>query len=241
MSPKELARANWRKHFENRAPDHPRNPNAFEVRNAAADAAEILIYDEIGYWGVDAKSFATALAGIEAKNITVRINSPGGDVFAGLAIYNALKAHPAAIHTVVDGLAASAASFIALAGDTVSSHEASMWMLHKAWALVIGNADDAREFAATLDKVDGQLAGIYAGKTDKEKDAILADMSGDFWLTAEEAAAYGLVDTVIPAKAEKDEDDKAKNAAEDEIAGLLATPNISVMRRRLRVADAEAA
>lgn len=236
---KDEARTNWRQHFENRSIKEGGVEAKLEVRNAkAADVAEVLIYDEIGYWGVTAKDFSKALSEITAPNITVRINSPGGDVFDGLAIYNALKAHPATVTAVVDGLAASAASFIALAADTVQGHEASMVMIHKAWGLAIGNADDAREFASTLDKIDGQLAGIYAAKTGKDKDAILADMAEDLWLTAEEAQAYGLLDTVIPAKAE-DDNEAANNAAEDEIAGLAGSPRISAMRRRLRVADAE--
>ncbi|HKH66419.1 MAG TPA: head maturation protease, ClpP-related [Reyranella sp.] len=236
MNPKDLARANWRTHFENRSVREADAAPKFEVRNAAdSSAAEVLIYSEIGYYGVDAKSFAQAMAGITAPKITVRINSPGGDVFDGLAMFNTLKAHPAKIETVVDGLAASAASFIMLAGDTVSMNENSIAMIHSAWALGIGNAVDLRELAATLDKVDGQLANMYAKKSGKDLEEINAAMAAETWFTAEEAKTFGLVDSVIT---DEPADDKAKNAAEDELFGL-ATPRISAMRRRLRVAAHE--
>src|SRR5215217_6837955 len=152
---KKDAQDGWRAHFQNRSVKEQSESPKLEVRNATDGAsAEVLIYDEIGYYGVGAKAFAQAMASITAPKITVRINSPGGDVFDGLAIFNTLKAHPAEVHTVVDGLAASAASIIMLAGDTVSMNDASLAMIHSAWALGIGNAADMRELASTLDKID---------------------------------------------------------------------------------------
>src|ERR1700680_4555886 len=101
-------------------------PETLAVRAAATDApAEILLYDEIGFWGITAKDFVLALAQVGDGALTVRINSPGGDVFDGLAIYNALRARKTPVNIVIDGLAASAASFIAMAGTTVSMNEAS--------------------------------------------------------------------------------------------------------------------
>jgi ATP-dependent Clp endopeptidase proteolytic subunit ClpP len=234
---KKDAQDNWRAHFENRSVKAAEAAPKFEVRNAAdSGVAEVLIYSEIGYYGVDAKSFAQAMAGVTAPKIVVRINSPGGDVFDGLAIFNTLKAHPAKVETVVDGLAASAASFIMLAGDTVRMNENSIAMIHSAWALGIGNAADLRELAATLDKVDGQLANIYQKKSGKDLEEISAAMSAETWFTAEEAKDFGLIDAVITDEAPEPD---AKNAAEDDIAGLAGSPRISAMRRRLRVADAE--
>ena len=107
----------------------------FALRAAANDApAEIMLYDEIGPWGVSAKAFTSILVSAGAGPVNVRINSPGGDVFDGLAIHNALKAHRGGVTTQVDGLAASAASYIAMAGDKVGMAESSMMMIHDAWA-----------------------------------------------------------------------------------------------------------
>jgi ATP-dependent Clp endopeptidase proteolytic subunit ClpP len=231
------AREAWREHFHNRSPKDVAASNVkLEIRNLVSGEVEILLYDEIGFWGVTAKEFVAALAGITANQITVRINSPGGDVFDGLAIYNALKAHPATIKTNVEGLAASAASFIALAGDTVNIAPAAFMMIHKAWGFAIGNADDFRDMVVTLDKIDGQLADIYAKKTGKTKDEMLALMKGEAdgtWFTADEAKALGLVDAVTgdaPAADETVDPDTNKPAPPAPEA------RVSAMRRRLALA-----
>jgi ATP-dependent Clp endopeptidase proteolytic subunit ClpP len=193
--------------------------------------AEILLYDEIGYWGVTAQDFVTQLAQITAGTINVRINSPGGDVFDGLAIYQALKSHPATINTFVDGWAASAASFIALAGDTVTMGENAFMMIHKAWGVGVGNATDMRDLANTLDKIDGQLASIYAKKTGKSAAEMLALMAGESdgtWFTAAEAKAIGLADAVDAESAAEDANEKEAQAG--------ALRRIANMRRRLNLA-----
>ncbi|MFE1024964.1 ATP-dependent Clp protease proteolytic subunit [Streptomyces sp. NPDC058818] len=97
----------------------PRAASWYEIKNLSADTAEISLYDEVGLWGVTASAFADDLRGVTVKNITLRISSPGGDVFDGLAILNSLRQHPATVNVLVEGLAASAASFIAMAGDTI--------------------------------------------------------------------------------------------------------------------------
>jgi ATP-dependent Clp endopeptidase proteolytic subunit ClpP len=210
---KGATKAKWKDHFQNRSPEKPKGSPKLEVK-ASADgmSAEILIMDEIGYWGITAKAFATALAGITASTINVRISSPGGDVFDGLAIYNALKAHPATINTVVEGLAASAASFIMLAGDTVTMAENSMAMVHNAWGLGVGNASDMRALAGVLDKIDGQIAGMYAAKSGKTLADCQAAMAAETWFTASEAKDFGLIDSVIsddPGNDQETADDKA--------------------------------
>ena len=116
---KETAKANWRDHFNNRSPI-TREPGRIEVKAALDGFVDLMLYDEIGFFGVTAKEFSAQLNTISAPNIRVRINSPGGDVFDGLAIYAALKDHPSTISCQIDGIAASAASFIALAGDSVT-------------------------------------------------------------------------------------------------------------------------
>lgn len=174
-------------------------PRVLAVRAAAgSDPAEILLYDEIGFWGITAKDFAAALAAAGDGPIRVRINSPGGDVFDGMAIYNQMLVHPARVDTVVDGLAASAASYIALAGQTVSMHDSSMMMMHNAWGFAVGNRHAMTEMAGVLAKIDGQLAGIYAHRTGKPADEMAAMMDAETWLTAQEAKDAGFADAVLP-------------------------------------------
>lgn len=170
----------------------------FAVAAAAGDTpVEILLYDEIGYWGVTDKDFALALAQAGDGPIKVRVNSPGGDVFHGYAIYNMLMARTAPVHVVIDGLAASAASFIAMAGTTISMAETSMLMIHNAWGIVVGDRNDMLETAAVMEKIDGQLAAIYATKCSKPASDISAMMDSETWFTSNEAKTAGLCDDVL--------------------------------------------
>lgn len=172
------------------------------VIKAQGDApAEILLYDEIGFWGVTAKDFVQALAAAGDGPLTLRINSPGGDVFDGLAIYNALRARSAPITVVVDGLAASAASFIAMAGKTVTMAEQSMLMIHNAWGICMGDRNDMLDMSAVMEKIDAQLGDIYAGKSGKAAADIRAMMDAETWLTSTEAKDAGLCDVIaVPAQ-----------------------------------------
>jgi len=165
--------------------------------------AQIRIYEEIGYWGITEEDFARDLAEITADEIEVQISSPGGDVFAGIAIYNALRAHPARVTTRVDSMAASAASIVVQAGDHRVMLTASQQMIHNAWGLAIGDADDMREMAEVLDMQTKVLAGIYAERSDKPVDHWLELMAAASWFTAEEAVEAGLADEVVkPARQE---------------------------------------
>lgn len=209
MLTKETARKEWRARFS----DNTRAPSAtgLVVKAAVGDTTELMLYDEIGFWGVTAKQFNEALAGVTSSKILLRINSPGGDVFDGYAMYNALKAHKATVAVVVEGLAASAASYVALAGDTVSMGDPAMMMIHRAWTVAFGNCQDMTATAGVLGKVDGQIADIYAGKTGKSAADMLALMDAETWLTAAEAGELGLVDEVLGAE---DDEAKAKAAAD---------------------------
>jgi ATP-dependent protease ClpP protease subunit len=164
------------------------------------NAARIDIYEEIGGWGVTAAEFAEALRGVDASEIDLHINSPGGSVFDGLTIFNALVAHPASVTVYVDGLAASAASFIAQAGDQVIMNRGSMMMLHDAIALTWGNAFDHRDSAELLDKVGTSIAGVYAsraGGNPEDWAAVMGEKNGQGrWYTAQEAVDAGLADRV---------------------------------------------
>ena len=171
----------------------------FNIKAAAGGEkqTDILIFDEIGLWGITAKDFATALKEIpEDHAITVRINSPGGSVFDGYAIFNALKARSAQITTKIEGLAASMASVIALAGSKVTAAANSIVMIHNPWSGVAGDSDDLRKMADLLDKLTGQLVGIYAAKTGLPEGEVRAAMDAETWFTGSEAKEWGLVDEV---------------------------------------------
>ena len=186
---------------------------------AGAEQAEVLIYDYIGWGGVTAIDFAKELKAVTAKTITVRLNTPGGDVFDGLAIYNSLKAHGAAIHVRVDGLAASIGSIIAMAGKTITMGESAFLMIHNPWALVVGNAKDMREMADTLDKIGGSLAGVYAGRPGVTIEQAQAWMDADSWFNAQEANAAGLADAV-----QGGAEDAAQAAARFDLSGYANVP-----------------
>lgn len=177
------------------------------------DSAEILIYEQIGEGffteGLTAKQFVQDLAGLgEVKTLNIRINSPGGSVFDGNAIYNALRSHGAKVHVFIDGLAASIASVIAMAGDTITMPENAMLMIHDPWSVVVGSADDMRKQADAMDKMKLGLVAAYHRKSGKDKDEIADLMSAETWMTASEAKEMGFADVVeapvaIAASAEK--------------------------------------
>jgi ATP-dependent Clp endopeptidase proteolytic subunit ClpP len=177
----------------------------YRIKAQANGSAEITIYDEIGYFGVTARDFLDELKALDAKQIDVRINSPGGDVWDGLAIYNSLRDHPAAVTTYVDGLAASAASIIVQAGDRRVAAKASEVMIHEAWGLVVGNATDMRDAADRLDQASGVIAGVYADRAGGTVDDWREAMRAESWYTGAEAADAGLVDEVAGQSAAGDQ------------------------------------
>lgn len=168
--------------------------------------AEIQIYDQIGkdWWtgeGVDAKSFSQSLAGLgSVSEIDVRINSPGGQVFEGHAIYNALKSHPAKINVYIDGIAASIASVIAMAGDTITMADNAAFMIHEPWSGVMGDAESMQKEASILDKLAETAAKVYADRTGNTPEAMRAAMRTETWYTAQEALVTGFCDFISPNK-----------------------------------------
>jgi len=170
--------------------------NWYRIENKAADEATIYVYDEISSWGISANQFVKDLGEVKAGKINLRINSPGGNVFDGVTIYNALKEHPAQVNVKVDGLAASIASIIAMAGDTIHMAKNAMFMVHKAWSLEMGNADAMHKMGDVLDKIDSMLVKTYADRTGKSQRAIKQMMTDETWMSAEEAKAAGFADTI---------------------------------------------
>ncbi|WBT60644.1 ClpP-like prohead protease/major capsid protein fusion protein [Kosakonia oryzendophytica] len=161
--------------------------------------ADIFIYDEIGYWGVTARQFVNDLKALgDITHINLHINSPGGDVFDGIAIFNALKHHGAAITVHIDGLAASMASVIAMVGNPVIMPENTMMMIHKPWGFAGGDANDMRDYADLLDKVESVLIPAYAQKTGKTAEEIAALLEDETWMDGAECLALGFADQVTP-------------------------------------------
>ncbi|MFF5988146.1 head maturation protease, ClpP-related [Prauserella flavalba] len=169
----------------------------YSISNATDGAAVVRIYDEISWWGVSADQFIHDLDGITTDRIRVEINSPGGDVFDAVAIYNALRVHPAHVTTRVDGLAASAASLIVQAGDHRVMLSSAQMMIHNAWGIAIGNADEHREMATLLDQQDDVIAGIYANRSGGDRQEFRTLMAAETWLTDAETVERGLADEVI--------------------------------------------
>jgi ATP-dependent Clp protease, protease subunit len=168
----------------------------YEFR-AQMKGAEIVIYDEIGAFGIPAKAFLDELRTLgPVAELTVRINSPGGSVFDGVAIYNALKHHEARVTVWIDGIAASIASVIAMAGDEVVMPENAMLMLHDPSALVIGTAADMRGMAEALDKMKAGMVAAYREKSGRDDAEIEVLMHDETWLSAAEAVELGLADRV---------------------------------------------
>lgn len=184
---------------------HARAPTPkqwYEIKAKDSGPTEILIYEEIGEnWfgeGIIAKKFLEDLKGL--KDVIVRINSPGGSVFDGLAIYNGLVRHPSKVTVEVDGLAASIASVVALAGDAMRMAENALLMIHDPWMIAIGTADDLTKAADTMRKVGGNLVDIYHQHSKLSRAKVADFMKEETWFTASEAIAYGFAKELAPAQ-----------------------------------------
>ncbi|HAI5018488.1 TPA: Clp protease ClpP [Escherichia coli] len=161
--------------------------------------AEISIYEEIGGFGITAKQFTEDLKALgDVSHINLRIHSPGGDVFEGIAIYNLLRNHPADITVYIDGVAASMASVVAMAGDRVVMPENAMMMIHKPWGISGGNAGDMRDYADLLDKVETVLIPAYARKTGKSAQEIATMLEDETWMDGKECLKHGFADELLP-------------------------------------------
>lgn len=168
----------------------------FRITNKAADTAEVYLYDEIGDWGVSAGDFAKELGEVTASNIDLRLNTPGGAVFDGLAIYNALQRHPATITVHVDGLAASIASVIAMAGDRIVIDRYAQMMIHEAHAIACGSTKDMSAMAKLLDEYSDNIAAIYSQRAGGTTQSWRERMRSETWFSAKEAVSAGLADTI---------------------------------------------
>ena len=178
-------------------------PDWYKIEALSEDEAEILMYDTIGWPYNDAGELVRTLAEMKQKIITVRINSPGGDVFDSMAIFNALQSHKSKIITRIESLAASSASFVALAGKEVQAYKNALMMIHDPWVLAIGNQYDLREIADVLEKVSGKMVDIYASESSVGKKEVKAMLKTETWMTAKEAKEKGFINTIVDGKAVK--------------------------------------
>ncbi|WP_314407361.1 head maturation protease, ClpP-related [Pseudomonas kuykendallii] len=211
--------------------DRPRAGVSFDLRplalerwnstlQAAADDEEntISILDPIGYdyWtgeGVTAKRITGILRGMAGADVVVNINSPGGDMFEGLAIYNVLREYKGNVTVKVLGLAASAASIIAMAGDTIQVARSGFLMIHNCWAMAVGNRHDMREFADTLEPFDEAMADIYAERTGGDLGGMQKLMDAETWINGSAAVEQGFADALLSSDSVK-ESAKARNESQ---------------------------
>lgn len=197
----------------------------------AATGEGIAILEPIGAdpWaeegGVTARSVAAALRLHGGGPVTVTINSPGGDLFEGLAIHNLLRAHSAAVEVRIIGLAASAASIIAMAGDRIEMGSGAFLMIHNAWGIVMGNRHDMRDLAETFEEFDQAMAAIYAARSGLASAEVAALMDRDSWIGAERAVELGLADAAASDGAASD------RAGGDQAGGTLASRRAQLLAK----------
>ena len=198
-------------------------PRAFDRWKAGVQAADpkgattITIYDVIGedFWsggGVTVNRIDAALRQIGDQPVEVHINSPGGDMFEGIAIYNRLLEHPQPINVKVMGLAASAASVIAMAGDKIEMGPASFLMIHNCWVVAVGDRNDMAETASFLEPFDDAMAGVYAQRSGQDKAAVVKMLDAETWMSGSQALEKGFADALLGADAMQ-EDETATAAA----------------------------
>ncbi len=173
-------------------------PRRFECK-AKDGEATIYVYDIIGgaWGGVDAQDFAQQLAALDVETINLRVNSPGGDVFAARAMMLALRQHPAEIVAHIDGIAASAATSLVMAADKVQMARGGRFMIHEAWSIVVGNKTDMSETAKLLEGLDEEIVSDYVGRTGADPKQLAAWMQAETWFNADQAKEAGFVDEVI--------------------------------------------
>jgi len=167
------------------------------ARIAAEDQPDTLfLYDVIDpYWGIGASDFNKSLAGMAGKKVTLRVNCPGGDVFEGRAMAAAIAQH-GNVHAVIEGVAASAATFITASCATVTIAKGALYMIHNAWTMAYGNKSDLRQTANLLDTIDGTILDDYERRSGQPRDQLAAWMDAETWFNADQAVEQGFADSV---------------------------------------------
>jgi ATP-dependent protease ClpP protease subunit len=216
-------RAAWR--FANEIPE--RSTPAWRLTGADTEKPKMYVYDVIGGWDLDASTFVQAVHSVQAPAMDVHVNSPGGLVFDAVAMFEALRGSPAAVDVHIDGLAASAASFLAMAGDTVDIAKGGRMMIHDASGAAWGNPAEMREMADLLDQVSNDISGFYADRAGGSPEMWRGVMTAETWYSASQAVEAKLADKIAggdvspgPAteddpEPQPDEQDPEQNGPED--------------------------
>lgn len=240
MTIKSLPAAPEGRPFAREKPDLP--AAAMERWNGGIRAARdgdnsISIFDVIGadYWGdgVTASRIAGALRSLNGADVTVNINSPGGDMFEGLAIYNLLREYDGKVTVKVLGLAASAASIIAMAGDDVQIGRGAFLMIHNCWVYAMGNRHDLAQIAADMEPFDNAMSDIYQARSGLDADTIGKMMDGETYIGGSDAVAKGFADSLLSADEIADDDDSPAAALRKLDALLAKTDTPRSERRKL--------
>lgn len=201
------------------------------------ETGKIDMYGEIGSYieeGISDRDIIDILGQMDGKDITISLKSEGGDVFEGLSIYNQLAHYQGNVTIVVDALAASIASVIAMAADDIAIHENSMLMIHNPWTVAIGDAKEFRGVADLLDRVAADIAAIYARRSGQDDKLFLDVMETDTYYSAQEALDVGLVDRIIAPENYKKKK-KMSAAAAKPIVSAAAFPRRNQCERRIRL------
>ena len=191
--------ASWGKAIEDKA--------AYSIKSLSDDDYELFIFDVLGWPFNDINAMIREVSSIKAKNLLVRLNSPGGDAIDTFALYHELKNHQAKVTVRIEALAASAASFLALAGDEVQAYPSSLMMIHNCWVMAVGNRFEFAEISDILEKIDTNMQDIYTAKTKIGKREMAGIMKAETWMNAKEMKDSGFIDTIIDGKAAKAEFD----------------------------------
>jgi len=169
----------------------------YQINAQSGDSTEVFIFDILGYPFNDINAMVRDIASIKSDNITMRLNTPGGDIIDTFALYQAFKNHPAKITVKVEALAASAGSVLMMAGDDIQAYSSSLIMIHNAWTFAAGNQYDFGEIADLLGKIDNNILEAYRARTKTGKHDLVDMMKAETWMTAKEAKEKGFIDTII--------------------------------------------
>lgn len=192
------ARAAWR--LLNNVEESARP--SWRLTAVAGDRPRLYVYGMIGGWDLDAAEFVRTVHDLDATDLDLHVNSPGGFVWDAVSMFEAMRTHPATVHSHVDGIAASAASFVALAGDQIDTAVGSRWMVHDAQTIGIGSPAELREAADLADAVSDDIAGIYADRAGGTASGWRAAMTATTWYSASQAVDVGLAHAVAGDQAE---------------------------------------
>lgn len=224
---------------------------SYSMKAKTEDAADVYLYDIIGdSWdGTTAKQFANDLKALGVmKTLNIFINSPGGSVFDGVAIYNVLQRHEAKKNIHIDGIAASIASVVAMVGDTITIAKNGMMMIHDPWAFAMGTAEDMRKAADSLDKIKDVIIQTYVDRTKQKSEDVATMMSNETWFTADEAVAAGFADEVSDKEVEmaamsvhnlsqfRNLPQQLRQVEKTEEPSPALVPNVSVVKAAARLA-----